>query len=170
MFVTVNELVGLPGLPTTQQGLRYSLNKVACNSPELVRKRSGSKAFEYHIDCLPEQVREIIRERHYREILQQDSDDSGQPSQRVNTTTRDELKLLRQCPALLEREVGYLTEKQKEIADARATLALYVEKLRDAGMSRTAAVNYVSLESRKGRLPAHLLKAAELSRQCPLIA
>lgn len=28
MFVTVNELVGVPGLPTTQQGLRYSLKKV----------------------------------------------------------------------------------------------------------------------------------------------
>ncbi|SSH67805.1 Uncharacterised protein [Klebsiella pneumoniae] len=40
MFVTVNELVGVPGLPTTQQGLRYSLKKSAGNSPELVRKRA----------------------------------------------------------------------------------------------------------------------------------
>jgi putative transposase len=38
-----------------------------------------------------------------------------------------------------------------------------VEKLRDAGMSRTAAVNYISIESRKGTLPAHLLKAAEMA-------
>ena len=64
MFVTVNELVGVPGLPTTQQGLRYSLKKSAGNSPELVRKRAGSKAFEYHIACLPEQAREIVTARH----------------------------------------------------------------------------------------------------------
>jgi putative transposase len=30
-------------------------------------------------------------------------------------------------------------------------------------MSRTAAVNYISIESRKGTLPAHLLKAAEMA-------
>jgi putative transposase len=72
------------------------------NSPELVRKRAGSKAFEYHIDCLPEQAREIVKARHYREVLKQ-SDCSSAPTapKREVTTTRDELALLRQCPVLL---------------------------------------------------------------------
>ncbi|MBK4933057.1 transposase, partial [Klebsiella pneumoniae] len=64
---------------------------------------------------------------------------------------------------MLEREVNSLTVKQKQIADARAVLAMEVEKLRDAGMSRTAAVNFVSMGSRKGSLPEHLMKAAELA-------
>ncbi|STV62419.1 Mu DNA-binding domain [Klebsiella pneumoniae] len=63
MFVTVNELIGIPGLPSTVQGLRLTLNKRASGSPELVRKREGSKAFEYHVDCLPEEARRTFMER-----------------------------------------------------------------------------------------------------------
>lgn len=164
MFVTVNELVGVPGLPTTQQGLRYSLKKSAGNSPELVRKRAGSKAFEYHIDCLPEQAREIVKARHYREVLKQ-SDCSPAPAapKREVTTTRDELALLRQCPVLLEREVSDLTERQKQIADARALLAAEVERLRDIGMSRASAVEFIAKESRKGSLPENIQAAADIA-------
>ncbi|MGV4074163.1 Mu transposase C-terminal domain-containing protein [Citrobacter freundii] len=164
MFVTVNELVGVPGLPTTQQGLRYSLKKSAGNSPELVRKRAGSKAFEYHIDCLPEQAREIVKARHYREVLKQ-SDCSSVPTtpKREVTTTRDELALLRQCPVLLEREVSDLTERQKQIADARALLAAEVERLRDIGMSRASAVEFIAKESRKGTLPENIQAAADIA-------
>ncbi|MCP1065734.1 hypothetical protein M5G07_10620 [Serratia symbiotica] len=43
----------MPGLPGTAQGLRLALKKRAGTAPDLVRKREGSKAFEYHIDCLP---------------------------------------------------------------------------------------------------------------------
>ena len=152
------------GLPTTQQGLRYSLKKSAGNSPELVRKRAGSKAFEYHIDCLPEQAREIVKARHYREVLKQ-SDCSPAPAapKREVTTTRDELALLRQCPVLLEREVSDLTERQKQIADARALLAAEVERLRDIGMSRASAVEFIAKESRKGSLPENIQAAADIA-------
>ncbi|SQC88193.1 Mu DNA-binding domain [Klebsiella pneumoniae] len=165
MFVTVNELIGIPGLPSTVQGLRLTLNKRASGSPELVRKREGSKAFEYHVDCLPEEARRTFMERHYRQLLNNRDNGKERPvSARAESSRKsDELQLIRQCPALLEREVGSLTTKQKEIAHARATLALYIEKLRDAGMSRTAAVNFVSVGSRKGSLPEHLMKAAELA-------
>lgn len=54
MFLTANELVGIPGLPGTVQGIRNRLNKLSGDHPELIRKRTGTKAFEYHIDCLPE--------------------------------------------------------------------------------------------------------------------
>ncbi|WPU22598.1 Mu transposase C-terminal domain-containing protein [Cedecea neteri] len=164
MFVTVNELVGVPGLPTTQQGLRYSLKKSAGNSPELVRKRAGSKAFEYHVDCLPEQAREVVKARHYREVLQQPECSSSQATpKRAVASTRDELTLMRQCPVLLEREISSLTEQQKKIADARALLAAEVERLRDAGMSRAAAVGYIAGESRKGTLPDAIQGAADVA-------
>lgn len=165
MFVTVSELVGVPGLPATQQGLRYSLKKYVDNAPDLVRKRAGSKAFEYHIDCLPEQAREVVRERYYREALKHSScaDSGDKPVRREVATTRDELQLLRQCPALLDREVSALTDRQKQIADARALLASEVERLRDIGMSRTAAVEFVAKESRNGTLPASIQAAADIA-------
>ena len=42
MFVTVNELIGLPGLPGTVQGVRYTLNKCAAGLPEMMRRRQGT--------------------------------------------------------------------------------------------------------------------------------
>lgn len=53
MFATVNELVGLPGLPGTPQGIRAMMGKLVKDNQVLLRKRQGSKAFEYHIDSLP---------------------------------------------------------------------------------------------------------------------
>ncbi|WFQ80405.1 hypothetical protein PXH59_04430 [Xenorhabdus sp. SF857] len=68
---------------------------------------------------------------------------------------------MRQCPALLSRELSSLTEQQRQVADARALLALEVLNLRDAGMSRSAAVQYFSDGSRQGTLPPVLQAAAD---------
>lgn len=162
MFYVVKELMGVPGLPATTKGIREMLNRYSCGSKELVRKREGSKAFEYHVDCLPEQAREIVKARHYHEVLKQSGCASAAPKREV-TTTRDELALLRQCPVLLEREVSDLTERQKQIADARALLAAEVERLRDIGMSRASAVAFVTTESRKGTLPENIQAAADIA-------
>lgn len=51
---------------------------------------------------------------------------------------------MRQCPALLDREVSELTDRQKLVADARALLASEVERMRDAGVSRASAVRYIA--------------------------
>ncbi|MGL5800402.1 MAG: DNA-binding protein, partial [Plesiomonas sp.] len=69
MFLSVNELMGLPGLPVTAQGIRVALNKRAGDSSALKQKRDGSKAFVYHIDCLPEETQIAVRERHYNALL-----------------------------------------------------------------------------------------------------
>jgi len=70
---------------------------------------------------------------------------------------------MRQCPALVEREVCGLTDDQKAIADARALLASEVERLRNAGLSRLSAVNYIVDGSRRGSLPENLMAAADLA-------
>ena len=44
MFLVVKELVGLPGVPTTEKGIRQSVNKRAAGAPELVRKRATATA------------------------------------------------------------------------------------------------------------------------------
>ncbi|HCG2926031.1 TPA: transposase, partial [Escherichia coli] len=152
-------------MPDTERGCRKFLDNLAIKIPEVRRKRQGTKAFEYHLDFLPAVTQEEIKRRHYNEILSNQALITKGTTKTTKAESQENRKLsiIRQCPALLEREVGSLTGKQKEIADARATLAMEVEKLRDAGMSRTAAVNYVSSESRKGSLPGHLLRAAELA-------
>ncbi|EPR9349415.1 Mu transposase C-terminal domain-containing protein [Serratia marcescens] len=165
MFLSVNELIGLPGLPGTAQGLRLALKKRADNSPDLVRKRQGSKAFEYHIDCLPEAARAAATERHYKSVLEQSGCQTTEPpvKRAVAIKPRQELELMRQCPALIEREVCGLTDDQKAIADARALLASEVERLRNAGLSRLSAVNYIVGGSRDGSLPENLMAAADLA-------
>lgn len=164
MFLSVNELVGLSGLPGTAQGVRYFLNKSAGDSSELKRKREGTKAFEYHIDCLPAEAREVVRQRHYASVMQQPgckSVDVPVSNRKVAVKPSQELEIMRQCPALLDREVGSLTDKQKQIADARALLAQEVERLRGVlGLSRLSAVQFIVEGSRKGTLPERVMAAA----------
>ncbi|WP_280514849.1 DNA-binding protein, partial [Candidatus Symbiopectobacterium sp. 'North America'] len=71
MFVTVKELLGVPGLPKTDKGIRQALARSSGGVPELVRMRTGTHALEYHIDCLPPQAREEVQRRHYNTLLQQ---------------------------------------------------------------------------------------------------
>ncbi|OWW14889.1 transposase, partial [Klebsiella variicola] len=151
----------LPGLPETRPGIVARAKTNAWDS----RARSGrGGGNEYSLESLPTEAQEALREKIYQQVLATKTNATpARASKCGEAKPRKELALIRQCPALLEREVNSLTEKQKQIADARATLALYVEKLRDAGMSRTKAVNFVSMGSRKGTLPEHLMSASEMA-------
>ena len=165
MFLTINELVGLPGMPGTVQGCRKALKKRISERPELARKREGSKANEYHIDALSVETQEAARDRHYNELLEQTvkAESVSTPVAKTSIKPRNKLALIRQCPALLEREVNTLTDKQRQISDARALLAQNVLALCDAGVSRASAVNQIVSGSRAGTLPHPLMEAAELA-------
>lgn len=166
MYLVIKELMGLPDMPVTVKGVRDALAKQAGNSSELVRKRKGTKAFEYHIDCLPAKAREVIQQRHYASVMEQSgckSVDVPVCNRKTTAKPSQELEIMRQCPALLEREVGSLTDKQKQIADARALLAQEVEKLIAAGASRARAVQLISEGSRDGTLPDRIVNAAEVA-------
>ena len=166
MFYAVKELIGLPGMPTTEKGIRQALNKRANGAPELVRKRENSKAFEYHIECLPAEAQDVVRQRHYQDLMEQNA--TSEPAttpQTANTAVkpRQKLEIMRQCPALLENEVNALTEKQRKISDARALLAQSVLALCNAGVSRASAVSQIVSGSRTGSLPRPLMMAVELA-------
>ncbi|SLR48444.1 Mu transposase, C-terminal [Klebsiella pneumoniae] len=151
----------LPGLPETRPGIVARAKNHGWDSRARAGRGGGN---EYSIDSLPDEAQRALREKIYQSVLATKTTVTVDRSSEVKgLKPRRELTLIRQCPALLEREVNSLTVKQKQIADARAVLAMEVEKLRDAGMSRTAAVNFVSMGSRKGSLPEHLMKAAELA-------
>lgn len=104
MLFSVNELVGMQGLPGTTQGLHLALKKRAGTALDLVRKREGSKAFEYHIDCLHADTQEAVRQRHFKSVLEQSGCKSdGLPIKRHSLVkTREKLEIMRQCSALHE--------------------------------------------------------------------
>ncbi|EQB0737461.1 Mu transposase C-terminal domain-containing protein [Klebsiella oxytoca] len=160
---TAQELADLrlPGLPETRPGIAARAKSHGWDSRARAGRGGGN---EYSIDSLPNEAQNALREKIYQSVLANKATMVVDRSSDIKSLKpRRELTLIRQCPALLEREVNSLTVKQKQIADARAALALEVEKLRGAGMSRTAAVNFVSMGSRKGTLPEHLMNSAELA-------
>lgn len=165
MYLTIKELVGLPGMPGTIQGCHYALGKLKAQAPDLVRRRCGSKALEFHIELLPNETQEVIRKRHYDELLEQaaKAEPVVTPAPKATIKPRNKLALIRQCPALLEREVNTLTEKQRRISDARALLAQNVLALCAAGVSRASAVAQIVNGSRTGALPSALRGAVEIA-------
>lgn len=169
MFLTVNELTGLPGLPGTLPGIRMAMNKRASGSPDLIRKRAGTKAFEYHTDCLPEAAREMVMQRHVNQVLEQSPGTQVAVVERKRDVAKVniELEVLRKCPALLERKLGSLTDKQRAVADARMALVQEVFRLMNPqiegvkGLTRKDAVELLALRSRDGSLPDKTQKAAD---------
>ncbi|EKI6589034.1 transposase, partial [Salmonella enterica] len=163
MYVTANDIVGLPGFPGTIQGARKALRVWAGKSEGEKRSRAGSRTIEYHIDCLPEQAREIVKRRFLNQAVA--SAENCQTSVHVAVTSkaRQELVLMQQCPALATREANKLTEQQRRIADARCVLVREVDRLRSLGETRVGAVAFISAESRKGSLPERLQNAVSLA-------
>ncbi|EAM4335425.1 DDE-type integrase/transposase/recombinase [Salmonella enterica subsp. enterica serovar Minnesota] len=165
MFFSVNDLTGVPGLPGTVQGIRWTLNRVTEQNPGWRRKRAGSKAFEYHIDCLPAEAQKVLRDRLAKQLL----DDASVPAvvdgkASKNLAVRQSLEVMVKCPELALREVQSLTDKQKAIADARILLAAEVHKLRNfGGMTRTAAVKYIVEGVRQKALSDRVMAAAAVA-------
>ncbi|HCR2154493.1 TPA: Mu transposase C-terminal domain-containing protein [Enterobacter asburiae] len=176
MFVTVNELVGVPGLPTTLQGLRYSLKKCADNSPELVRKRAGSKAFEYHISVLPPEVRaELLSSKG---MVETSSGVIDLPLRRnANTAAVDNFERQQ-----LWQHWELATNEQRLRAEQRAKAVTLLVELVDSGLSlrlamRTAAHKlqmsegslrnlYYRVQSRSRDLWAPVLLDRRLREKC----
>ncbi|MCG9951280.1 Mu transposase C-terminal domain-containing protein [Providencia rettgeri] len=164
IWLAAKECVGLPDFPTRLQNIRSRLDKYSGENENYRRRRDGTKAFEYHIDCFPEHIQEIIKSRFYAQALETQVPVIVEPSETKtprSTQLATNLDLMRQCPALLDRKVGELTGNQKDIADARAILAQEVLKLIRLGSSRTAAVKMISEQSRDHTLPPHLQRAAD---------
>lgn len=60
LWVTAKEVAGLEGMPTTDRRTRDILENWAKGKEGARRKRSGTKAFEYHISVLPKAVRDQV--------------------------------------------------------------------------------------------------------------
>lgn len=162
MWFVVRDCLKLSGFPSAEKNIRARLDRLAENNPEWKRKREGTKAFEYHIDCLPAEAQKVLRKRLTQQVLE-DAQLPAVIEQKAvkNITIRDELEVITKCPELALREVQTLTDKQKAIADARILLATEVQKLRDyAGMTRKAALKHIVDGVRMGALPDRIIEAA----------
>ncbi len=60
LWVTAKEVAGLEGMPTTDRRARDILDEWAKGKEGARRKRSGTKAFEYHVSVLPKAVRDQV--------------------------------------------------------------------------------------------------------------
>lgn len=162
MWFVVRDCLGLSGFPSAEKNIRARLDRLAENNPEWKRKREGTKAFEYHIDCLPAEAQKVLRKRLTHQVLE-DAQLPAVVEQKAvkNVAVRDELEVMVKCPELALREVQALTDKQKAIADARILLATEVHKLREyAGMTRKAALKHIVDGVRMGALPDRIIEAA----------
>jgi putative transposase len=157
MFVSVADIVGLPGMPATEQGTRYKLNKLAQRHDGWKRKKEGSKAFEYHTDCLPADVRQLIQERNIQSMIATAATPPAAPATPAQVKQSDTLALMRECPTLLEKKLNGLTDKARAVADARCALVAEVLRLEsEAGLSRTRAIKTIIELARDNRLPNQL--------------
>lgn len=163
MYVTVNELLGVPGVPNTAAGIRYNLAKCVADHPDMARRRQGSKAIEYHVDCLPPETREVLIKRQAKQLVNVEAKDVAVTTKH-RVTARDEVGIMEQCPAVVEQALHQLTDAQKAIASARILLAVEVHTLREhAGMTRTGAIDWIVQGSRTGNLPPRVLEAASVA-------
>ncbi|ECG8634012.1 transposase, partial [Salmonella enterica subsp. salamae] len=164
MWVTAKECVGLPDLPAMEHNIRHRLTKAASGNVEWLRRREGTKAIEFKIDCLPYSAQQVLRERYVAQLMEAGiTKESAKP---VVRRQRDPdaispLEAYRGSPQLMEERLNALTENQRQVADARAALVREVFLLEDQGnIGRLKAINYVVSKARMGELPPLLQAAA----------
>lgn len=156
MYVVAKELVGVPGMPATTKGIREALQRYVGGMSELTRRRSGTKAIEYSVDCLPEVTQKAIRERYIAQLMEVET--PQEPAKPVVRRRRDPdaispLEAYRGSPQLMEERLSALTENQRQVADAR--IALVCEVLRignEPGFTCAKAIRFIVRQSENGEL------------------
>ncbi|ELU1956456.1 transposase [Salmonella enterica] len=154
MFVSVNELIGLPGMPGTAQGVRYSIKKWA-TADHHKRQRPGTKAIEYSVDCLPEVTQNAIRERYVAQLMETEPQETVKPVVRRGRVPDaiSPLEAYRGSPRLMEERLRALTGNQRQIANAR--IAIVREILRigsEPEFTCAKAIQFIVRQSECGEL------------------
>ncbi|MBN3068183.1 transposase [Pectobacterium brasiliense] len=149
----------LPGIPGTRPGITAR----AKNSGWLSRPRVGQGGgYEYSLESMSSDIQNKIREHYYNTLLQQQPVNA--PAVAKTTASSSQLlEIVRQCPAVLDQKTAEMTQKQRDIADARMVMVVEVLRLEDTGLSRIKAINFICDRSRSGDLPTHLQKYVDLA-------
>ncbi|WP_252321522.1 DNA-binding protein [Candidatus Symbiopectobacterium endolongispinus] len=149
----------LPGLPGTRTGVSVRAKNEGWSS----RPRSGQGGgYEYALDSMPSDIQNKIREYYYNTLLQQQPV-KAPAAAKTTASSSQLLEIVRQCPAVLDQKTAQLTQKQRDIADARMVLVVEVLRLEDTGLSRIKAIDFICDRSRSSDLPEHLQKYVDLA-------
>ncbi|HIF9333042.1 TPA: transposase domain-containing protein [Photobacterium damselae] len=124
MYYTVKELAGVVGMPPQERNTRIALNKMFEGKDNLVRKRQGSKAFEYHVDGLPEETKTYLCQQ------QAGAMELDAQSRLEQQTPSDEVWF----------EFESAKSEQKEEANKRLKSALLVKAFIDKGEKKKNAI------------------------------
>lgn len=151
-------------MPATTKGIREALQRYAGGEDNFARRRPGTKAIEYSVDCLPEVTQKALRERYVAQLMVSEApQETTKPvvRRRRDPDAISPLEAYRGSPQLMEERLNALTENQRQVADARAALVREVFLLEEKGnIGRLKAINYVVSKARSGELPPLLQAAA----------
>lgn len=151
-------------MPATTKGIREALQRYTGGEGDCARRRPGTKAIEYSVDCLPEVTQKALRERYVAQLMVGEApQETAKPVVRCrrDPDAISPLEAYRGSPQLMEERLNALTENQRQVADARAALVREVFLLEDKGnLGRLKAINYVVSKARSGELPPLLQAAA----------
>lgn len=151
-------------MPATTKGIREALQRYTGGEGDCARRRPGTKAIEYSVDCLPEVTQKALRERYVAQLMVGEApQETAKPvvRRRRDPDAISPLEAYRGSPQLMEERLNALTENQRQVADARAALVREVFLLEDQGnIGRLKAINYVVSKARSGELPPLLQAAA----------
>ncbi|EJZ3359259.1 transposase [Salmonella enterica] len=165
MWVAMTDLVSLCGLPNSLPGL----HKKAKRELWRTRLKPGvkGKVLECNSESLPLVIQSALRERYVTQLMETET--AQEPVKPVVKRRRDPdaispLEAYRGSPQLMEESLNAMTEKQRQIADARAMLVVEVLRLEtEGGLSRIKAIQHMVSAARAGTLPTRLMKAVRAS-------
>ncbi|WP_268980213.1 DNA-binding protein, partial [Yersinia alsatica] len=129
IWVTAQECIGLPNMPTAPFNISNRLKKNA--TIETMRKREGTKAYEYHINCLPPVARaSVLKTQGTVEINNQHFDIIKRPSDAY-------------CRESLWQHWNNASNKQREKAKEKCEAVMAVAGLIDSSIDTLTAFDSV---------------------------
>ncbi|EFE9872206.1 hypothetical protein GAR01_12570 [Escherichia coli] len=165
MYVIAKELIGAPGMPATTKGIRQALQRYVQGKSCCSRRRSGSKATEYSIDCLPEVTQQALRERYALQLMTQKADESPAPvvtKARRSPAVVDAVEAYRGSPQLMVERLNALTENQRKVAEARIAIVSEVLKIaQQPGFSCAKAIRFLVNSLARSQLDERIVAMVE---------
>lgn len=136
--------LGLPGVPGTEQGVRYS----ATREKWVARRRSKGKGLEYAFDSLPDEARAEIRRRAAESLVSSREVPAAIPAIR----RENQLQLVN-------------TDLQRLRADARQGILTWLDRIMaQCHVSREAAMTTLLTQAKAGTLDDHLVMMLRAAR------
>ncbi|WP_108945597.1 transposase domain-containing protein [Shewanella halifaxensis] len=132
MFYSVSELAGVVGMPKLERNTRMTLNKLCESNCDWKRKREGTKAFEYSIECLP-----IATKQH---LLQQEAQKLAE--EKVSTAASCSVSDLSKQDMWSDFESA--TDSVRKEAQRKLGVALHIKAFMNDGDSFSKAAASVS--------------------------